>query len=246
MKKTFSLRRLLKRNEVMILILLLLLIMAVQVKGQFMHPRPVANRQDANFPAKRKLNAGLIATYTGITPPPAVIADVTYGISHRFSVGIMGGTTGAIGLYGLKLNSVLLEKENFRLMYRMIMVYYPERTGTFLFDRQDKHIMAWMLSLGTIDAEWRTEQGIRYAVGMGMMETNCVAGLKAWLGDTSEEKNLPFELFHTIQGSVSIPLSGKLVLRPEVICVMKKFNPVKHGDFKVFPFNPYLKFVYSF
>lgn len=246
MKTTFTLRRAFKRNEVLILIVLFLLLLSSQVDAQVMSSVTVTRRPDANFPAKGHFNAGLITTYTGITPPPVVIADMTYGVSGRFAVGAMGGTTGAIGLYGLKLNSILMEKNSFRVMYRMVMVYYPGRSGAFLFDRQQRHIMAWMLSMGTIDAEWRTGKGIRWALGMGMMETNCVAGLKAWLGDTGEEKNLPFELFHTVQGSVSIPLSGKIVIRPEVFCVMKRFELIQQGKFKVFPINPYLKFVYSF
>jgi hypothetical protein len=211
------------------------------------HPVKRSTQYDPNFPAKGRFNTGLLTTYTGIVPPPAVVADVTYGLSNKLSVGILGGTTGAITLAGLKLNASLIEKNNFRIIYRMMIIYYPERNGKFLFDKKDKHIMPWMLSMGVLDAEWKSETGIRWSLGMGLLETHCIEGMKKYFGGISdEEKESPFEIFHTFQGSVSIPVSKKLTLRPEVIAVMKGKDLVKRGEFKVFPINPFVKLIYTF
>ena len=205
------------------------------------------NFNDPNFPSKRKFNAGVLATYTGIVPPPAIVGDVTYGVSSKIAVGVLGGTTGALALAGLKLNATLIRKNNFKVMYRMITIYYPERKGKFLFDRKDKFVMPWMLSMGAIDGEWVSKNGTRYSLGVGMLETHCIEGMKKYFwGHSDEKKVMPFEIFNTAQASVSIPVSKKLTLRPEIITVMKGTTLIKRGEFKVFPINPYLKLIYTF
>lgn len=206
---------------------------------------------DPYFPRKGKFNAGLITTYTGKVPPPVLIGDVTYGFSNKFSLGIVGGTTGALALYGFKLNALVLQRNNFRVLYRMTSIYYPERHGKFLFDRVDKHVMPWMLSMGLMDAEWRTEKGIRWSLGMGLLETHCIDGMMNLIfnrkpSPEEEEEELEFEVFNTLQGSVSIPLSKKFTLRPEVIAIMKGTQFINGGEHKVGPLNIYVSVVYSF
>ena len=105
-------------------------------------------QHDPDFPGRKRFNAGVMTTYSPITPPPAIVGDITYGISRRFSLGVLGGTTGAQSLAGLKINSVLLQHNNFRLMSRLVIIYYPGREGQYLFDRSEKSIMPWMLSIG--------------------------------------------------------------------------------------------------
>ena len=205
------------------------------------------NQHDGDFPGKKRFNVGVMSTYTSITPPPALIGDITYGMSEKLSVGILGGTTGAQSLTGVKINSILFRRDNFRIVYRMVIVYYPGREGRYMFDRSEKSIMPWMLSMAVLDAGWKTESGIRWSLGMGVLETHCIEGMKQYFWGVSEqEKVSPFEVFHTLHGSVSIPLSRKLTLRPEVIAVMKDAQLIKTGDFKVFPINPFLKVIYTF
>ncbi len=206
---------------------------------------------DPLFPHKQKFNAGVLFTYSGITPPPAIIADVTYGVSRKLSLGIVGGTTGALAVYGLKMNAVLFQKKDFRSVIRMISDYYPERNGTFLFDKSQKQVMPWMLSMGVVDAEWKSEKGIRWSLGMGAIETHCVEDMKMWfhsihkhMGETDEKF---FDVFFTLQGSVSIPVSKKLFIRPEVFAVFREGKLIKRNEFKVaFPINPYVNFIYTF
>lgn len=207
----------------------------------------VENKQDADFPGRKKFNAGVLTTYTGNLPPPALVGELTYGVSRKLSVGILSGTTGAQSLAGVKLSSILIQRNQFRAVYRMVIVYYPGRNGTYLFDRSESFIMPWMLSMGAVDGEWQTAKGIRWSFGMGLLETHCIEGMKQYFWGRGEEgKVSPFEIFHTAQGSVSIPVSKKLTLRPEIIVVMKDWQLVSKGEFKVLPVNPFVKVVYSF
>ena len=205
------------------------------------------NRHDPDFPGRKIFNAGVMTTYTAITPPPALVGDITYGFSAKFSVGLIAGTTGAQSLAGTKLNVILYGRNNFRVIYRMVMLYYPGRDGQYLFDKSDTFIMPWMLTMGAINAEWTSPKNIRWSLGMGVLETHCIEGMKQYFwGETEKAKVSPFEVFHTLNGSVSIPVSKKFTFRPEVIAVMKDGQLVKRGDFRVFPINPFLKLIYTF
>jgi hypothetical protein len=211
---------------------------------------------DPLFPGKGKFNGGLLTTYSGEAPPPVLIGDITYGVSNKFSVGITGGTTGALALFGIKVNASLLQRENFKVVFRMVSVYYPERDGKFLFEREDKYVMPWMLSMGFIDAEWKTKKNIRWALGIGVSETHCIEDMKMWFrceekhhtdGDCEEMKPSLIQVYGTVQGSVSIPLSKRLILRPEVIAVFKDSGLIKRGEYKItFPINSYIGIVYKF
>jgi hypothetical protein len=203
--------------------------------------------RDPVFPSRGHFNTGVIVTYTNLMPPPAVIGDITYGITDRFAVGITGGTTGALALYGFKINAGLYQHNNFRLQFRSMFIFYPERDGKFLFDDTDRYVMPWMLSMGMLDAEWKTTKGIRYSIGMGLMEDHCINQLKIWLGQLDKDAGGLFESYHTLQGSVSFPVGRHLNIRPEVMVVMQRFQLIEKETFKIsFPVNPFLNVVYSF
>jgi len=203
--------------------------------------------QDPIFPARGHFNGGIITTYSNLAPPPAIIGDVTYGLSNRVALGITGGTTGALALYGLKFNVAIVQLEHFRLQFRSMFIYYPERSGTFLFDRSEKNVMAWMLSMGVVDTAWKTKKGVRYTLGIGLMEDHCIDQLKIWLGKLDHDEDALFESYHTLQGSVAIPVGKRLTIRPEVIAVFQNFQLIEKGQHKIaFPLNPYLNLVYNF
>jgi hypothetical protein len=209
------------------------------------------NLNDPHYPAKGRWNAGLLTTYSGVTPPPVLIGNVAYGISNKFSAGVIVGTTGNLGALGLKLNAIILERKAFRLGYRMISVYYPKRDGRFLFDRSVQHIMPWMLSMGVVDAEFRSKKGIRWSLGMGLIETHCVDGMMKLFSKNASEENdpddLPFEVFTTVQASVSIPLSRRFTLRPDVFTVFKGVHLIEERKYKVgFPVIATVSLFYSF
>jgi hypothetical protein len=208
------------------------------------------DQPDPLFPAKRKFNGGLISTYRGVNiPAPVFITDITYGISKKVSAGIVGGTTGQLALMGLRVNALLFERGNFRSLIRFNAIYYPARDGQFLFDPSIKHVMPWMFTMGIADAEWKTKGGTRWTVGIGYLETHCVDGmLKMFhLSKENEQADLPLELYTTAHVGVSIPLSRRLFLRPEMIVVMKGLKPiVTTPDAKASPINPYVNLVYVF
>ena len=207
------------------------------------------NANDPYLPIKNKFKAGLYTTYRGSAiAAPVLIGELTYGISNRFSLSVVGGTTGTLALVGTRIAANLYEKKNFRLLYRMSIIYYPERNGTFLFDNNKQHVMPWILSMGFLDGEWSTSKGVRFSAGMGFLETHCVEGMMSALFNQKEDpkRSLRFELFNTIQTSVSIPLSKKMLIRPETILVFKGTELVSGERYKAGPFNIYLNLVYTF
>jgi hypothetical protein len=207
---------------------------------------------DPFFPARHRFNVGLYTSYRGPSiAAPVAIGEVTYGFTKRFSMGFIVGTTGTLAVVGIRLAGSVYQKENFSLKYRMSVIYYPERNGTFLFDRTSQQVMPWFLSTGLLDGEWRMKSGLRWSVGMGLLETHCADGMmNLILGrkpSAEEEKNeLPFHLFNTFQGAVSIPLSSRFTLRPEAIFVCHGLHLIGADDPKVSPVILYLNLVYAF
>jgi hypothetical protein len=213
----------------------------------------VAQNNDTHFPGRGKFNTGIITTYNSFAPPPVLIGDVTYGVTNKVSLGIIGGTQGSLALLGPKVNVLLAQPSNhFRYLFRFFSVYYFERNGQFLFDRSSRQVMPWILSMATFDCEWKTPKGIRWSLGMGGFETHCVDGMMSMLSgrkETAEDKehDLPLELFNTVQASASFPVTKKLTLRIETIFAMKGYQLIKAGEFKVAsPINPFVNFTYTF
>ena len=236
-----------ERRSFLLIILLILSLVHVRAQNNAAQALGSKNQHDPEFPGRKNFNVGVLTTYTTIAPPPAIIGDINYGINNRMAVGLMAGTTGAQSLAGLKFNAEILQRNDFRMLYRMVVVYYPGRRGEYLFDNSEKRIIPWMLSMAVVDAEWRTRKGIRWSVGMGLLETHCIVGMKKFFfGSGDEEKIMPFEFFHTVQGSVSIPVSRRLTLRPEVFVVMRNAQLIRTGEARVFPVNPFLKLIHTF
>jgi len=210
-----------------------------------------AQDNDPHLAAFKKLNVGAITSYNSFAPPPVLIGDVTYGISKRVSLGIVGGTQGSLALVGPKVNVLVAQpSNNFRVLFRFLSIYYPERNGKFLFDRNNKHVLPWMLSMAFFDAEWKTQRGIRWSLGMGGFETHCVDGMIALLSgekDHDNEKDMPMELFNTVQASMSVPVSKRLIFRIETILVLKGYQLIPFDVYKVAsPVNPFINFIYKF
>ena len=222
--------------------------LAIAQKNQF--------ENDPNLARKGRFNVGAIVTYSTATPPPAFIADVSYGISSKTTLGLTGGTTGALALYGIKFNTLIAGSENKRLLFRFLSVYYPERDGRFMFDRQAKYVMPWFLTMAVIDGEWKLKNRIRLNLGIGLMENHCLDDMKMWfdknhdhhdMGHDGELEGSLIDVFTTLQAGVAVPLSQRLTLKFETIAVFHKMRLIHKEEFKVtFPINPFLYFVYAF
>ena len=105
--------------------------------------------------------------------------------------------------------------------------------------------------MGLMDAEWKFANGIRWSIGPGFLETHCVDGMMNLItgskpGPGEEEELLGLEVFGTIQTTVSIPLSKKFTLRPEVITVWDGVQLVSGDTHQVRPLYIYLNLVYRF
>jgi hypothetical protein len=223
----------------------LVFIILVLIFSLFKSANAQMRSSDPHLPGKRKFNVGLLTTYTN--PAPALVAEMNFGVTNKVSLGAIGGTTGSLSLFGMRLNAQFYQKNNFRTLFRMTSIYYPERNGKYLFDRTDKYVMAWMLSMGFVDAEWKSPNGTRWTAGLGILETHCVEGMMNYLFSKEKSgKESPFDVFSGVHGSVSFPLSPRLTFRPEVIFVSKGFTMINPDEHKVRPLNIYLSLVYSF
>jgi hypothetical protein len=231
------------------------LIVFLQMSGLLM-AQTYPNANDPHFASRGKFTTSVLLSYSTQTPPPAIIADGMYGISNKFSVGVTVGTTGALGILGIKANGILFGRERFKVFSRFICVYYPERNGAFLFDRKDKYVMAWMLTMLTLEGEWKFANGMRVSGGIGVMENHCLDDMKMWFDpkhdhhDINEHGDMEgslIDVFTTAQAAVSAPLSKRLTLSLEAIAVFHKMKLIEKNEFKVtFPINPYFTFTYAF
>lgn len=204
-------------------------------------------QNDPFLPAKHQFNAGIFTSYRGSSiPAPVLIGEVSYGLTSRFSIGLVGGTIGTQALVGIRMAASVYQKEKFRLLYRMSILYYPGRDGTFIFDNSNQHVMPWILGMGFLDAEWRTEKGIRWSIGMGFLESHCADGMMNMLFGSEAEANLGLEVFNTIQGGAAIPLSKRFTLRPEAIVAFEGTQIVSGENHKVGPLYLYVHLAYSF
>lgn len=211
---------------------------------------------DTNFASKGRINIGALVSYSTQTPPPAMIMDVTYGLTKRTTIGVTVGTTGALAIVGIKANKLLWDAKKMKVLLRFISVYYPERDGPFLFDREEKYVMPWILTMLAVDGEWKLRNGIRINGGFGIMENHCVDDMKMWFNrnhkhhDIDADGNMHgsmIDIFTTIQAGIATPLSKRLTLKLEAIAVFHKMRLIQQNEFKVtFPVNPYLYFAYAF
>jgi hypothetical protein len=236
--------------------LLLLTVLALTSVSAQTSNGSASNQNDPNFPAKGKVNSSVLISYSTVTPPPAILADALYGVKQKLAIGITAGTTGALGLIGVKLNDIISERGNRRTVLRFVSAYYPERDGRFLFDRKAKYVMPWILSMAVLDSEWKLRNGIRVNVGAGVMENHCIDDMKMWFNRNHDHHDIDengkmhgslIDIFSVAEIGISKPVTRRMTLKFETIVVFHDFRLIKKEEFKVtFPVNPYVNFIYSF
>ena len=203
---------------------------------------------DHLFPSKGRSAIGFI-TSIPLKKLPIAVVEFTHGVSNRFSIGLIGGTTGVLALYGVRINALLLQREKFRMYFRMPIIYYPERKGTFLFDKEHKEVEPWMLSSSAVNAEWETEKGLKWSLGIGIVETFCfsIKGIFKKEIDIHETPTM-LRVFNTFGGSVSIPFCEKWMFQLEIIAAMNGLKLSQKNDFPSgggSPINPLFTISYS-
>ena len=248
------------QKKVLIVMLSVTLMNPNIMSGQDVLSSSEGNKQELNdqievvndplFPSKGRSAIGLV-TSIPINLLPIAIVEFNHGVSDRFSLGLIGGTTGVLALYGVKINVLLLQREKFRMYFRMPIIYYPERKGTFLFDKEHKEIEPWMLSSSAVNAEWETEKGLKWSLGIGIIETFCfnMKGIFKKEIDILETPTM-LKVFNTFNGSVFIPFRERWMFQLEIIAVMNGFKLARKSESPRFrsgsPINPLFTFSYSF
>lgn len=181
---------------------------------------------DHLFPQRGKTALTLA---TGI--PYLGIADYTYGVSNRFAVGIVAGSTPIGPGFGLRPRGILYQKrENFRIHLKSPLLYYPK-------DMQ-KGKDPWLLAWPTISGEWRANSGTRWSAGGGVVGAACVNELFGSEahdrdhhegdpphhphpeGGSAAENEIMSGVWNTVHAGVTTPVNDRLVFQSEVSLVM--------------------------
>lgn len=182
---------------------------------------------DYLLPKKGKSMFGL---NSGI--PYIGIAEYSYGISNRFSAGIIYGYTPVLLGFGLRLKAVIAQpNESVRFYLKSPLIYYPK---TIALGGEP-----WLLAWPTLSVEWKLKNGARVWTGLGIVGAACAdfifggeeSDKEASRNNGSEtfnEKEMEMaDLWNTFQFGYSKPLSNKFSFMLEIAPVMRglKLSP---------------------
>ena len=136
-------------------------------KRNSLRPADDPSAQDYLIPRAGKSIATVL---TGV--PYATIAEYAYGITDRFSVGIIAGvlenfTPG----YGVRFRYVVAQpNRDFRIHLRLPVIFYPQARSLGC-----PGCEAWFLAWPALNAEWRLPRGTRLWTGVGVVATACAS-----------------------------------------------------------------------
>ncbi len=126
--------------------------------------------EDHLFAEKGK---SIITAATGI--PYIGIAEYAYGVSDRFTIGVLIGSTPIIPGYGIRLRNVLYSNGSDKRIYlRTPLLYYPQTKGL--------GGEPWLLTWPAVNFEKRTNSGLRWSYGVGVVAAACVNDLLDLVG----------------------------------------------------------------
>ena len=170
--------------------------------------------QDYLFPRKGK---SITTLATGI--PFIGIAEYCYGITNRFSVGVIAGARGnsAPG-YGLRFRYILAQpSQDFRVYFKAPVIYYPKAKSFGCPDCDP-----WFLTWPAANAEWRLANGTRLWSGVGVVAAACATTV---LGRHEEKEPMAEGLhegvWNTFQVGVSRPITRRISFQFEAAAVLK-------------------------
>ena len=203
--------------------------------GQRLSARP--SKGDYLFPARGK---AMITATTGI--PYLGIAELSYGVSDRFTVGAIIGRTPSVFGYGFRVRGIVSQKgEKFRVFAKMPAFYYPATDGL--------GGEPWILAWPSVHAEWKYPSGMQISLGVGMVGSACVNGLfgessvadthtisghenvdeRSGMGfnsmfDQTDEHGFMGDLSNTVSVGISIPTRFGVSFRADLSAVMKGYR----------------------
>jgi hypothetical protein len=159
-----------------------------------------------------------IATFaTGI--PFAGIAEVTYGFTNRFSVGVIAGLLDNLAPgYGLHFRYILTQpSKDFRIYFKAPVIYYPKARNFGCPDCDP-----WFLTWPAVNAEWRLTNESRLWTGVGLVAAACATTVFG--GQEKKEhmaKGLHEGEWNTLQFGFSRPIARGISFQIELSTVLK-------------------------
>jgi len=149
---------------------------------------------------------------TGI--PFVGVAEYAYGVTDRFTVGVLGGMTPAVEEYGFRMRGVVYQKtDRYRIYFCTPVIYYPRLSGGD----------PWWLARPNINFEWVNSKNVRYKFGGSMF---MAASNNSLFGD-AEKATLAPDYWTSVHAGVSLPLKGNISFQTEVSYVSKGVKPIK-------------------
>ena len=170
----------------------------------------------------------MVTVATGI--PYIGIAEYAYGVSDRFSLGLIAGQTPKVTGYGLRVRAIIYQKnESFRLFVRAPVFYYPKTKGL--------GGEPWFLTWPVVGVEWRLNSGVRVSVGGGFVAAVCANALLGLKNgehvhadglpaghDHEDEEGFMSGLWNTFHVGIAVPVSKRIMFQSEVSVVMSGFR----------------------
>ena len=193
-----------------------ILVYVCSTKAQMINSSNEQPAFDYLFPAK---SSSTITVGSGL--PYVGIGEYAYGVSDRFSAGLLIGATPKVMGYGFRLRAVLYENgdQNFRMTFRVPTFYYPQT--------KDLGGEPWWLTFPVVATEWKFASGVRLSADAGVLATVCAESLSHSLfgtGHHEEMEEMGFEgsTMYSIGGGVAIPLSYSVVLQSNLDFIFDK------------------------
>lgn len=148
-----------------------------------------------------------ITLVTGI--PYIGIAEYAYGVTDRFTAGVLVGLTPRVEGYGVRLRTIIFQEDrSFRSYFCVPVVYYPKT--------RDLGGDPWWLTRPNINFEWIMESGLRYKVGGSIIAAGSHHSL---FGDKAKAKFQP-GFWNTFHVGTSFPVGGGIMFQCELSAVM--------------------------
>lgn len=149
---------------------------------------------------------------TGI--PFVGVAEYAYGVTDRFTVGVLGGLTPAVEGFGVRMRGVVYQKHDFyRVYFCTPVIYYPTLSGGD----------PWWLARPNINFEWVTNSNVRYKFGGSMI---LAASNNSIFGD-ADKATLEPDAWSSVHAGISLPFRRNMYFQAEMSYVSKGIKPIK-------------------
>jgi hypothetical protein len=171
---------------------------------------------DAEVPAMRDpliAPDGHIAASVATGLPYLAIGEVAYGVTSRFTAGVIAGVTPNTEGFGVRLRGVLIDGDADRLIAASPILFYPAT--------QNQGNEPWFLVMPELLAEHRFANGARVHAGFGVAAATCTDTLEAFFTGKRDTDHSAFmgDLWATAKIGGSVALGHSTMLFADVTLV---------------------------